>query len=274
MLRPRLVAAAIALATFAAPAPAGEPYRDRDHQFRLTMPDRWDTTNPSAVTALSSNVLKYAGQNINYTACFVQRGKTSTDLPRILVQWLEWPEPPPNYEVLHEGLSRELAGAARQAESNLPVKLNGLEIGGHYLDREKNRVVIRMRVGVPGVGTVEAVSYGMLGQKGTAILHCYALRDKFEATLPLFVRVADSFRYDDGWAYKPDPNARPGAGSSFSFGLSGSSGSSEPSWSSDSSDSSFNWDGASNGGVRGGMIGGVIGIFAVAGRWLRRRGLR
>jgi hypothetical protein len=274
MLRPRLVAAAIALVAFAASAPAGEPYRDRDHQFRLTMPDRWDTTNPSAVTALSSAVFKYTSQSINYTACFVQRGRTSTDLPRILVQWLDWPEAPPNYEAIHEGLSRELAGAARQAESNLPVKLNGLEVGGHYVDREKNRVVIRMRVGVPGVGTVEAVSYGMLGRKGTAILHCYALRDKFETSLPLFVRVADSFRFDDGCAYKPDPDAPPGAGSSFSFGLSGPAGPSDSSGSSDSAESSFNWDGATNGGVRGGVIGGVIGVFALAGRLLRRRALR
>jgi hypothetical protein len=208
MRRPLLAATATTLIALAAPpAPAGETFRDDAHGFAVEVPPRWDSTSAAAVAGLSVAVQKATKHSINYLACFVPAGRTASDLPRILVQWQSWPEPPPSYEALNEFLAREMPGVLKKTESSLPIKLQSLESGGHFIDRAKNRLVLRMRASVLGVGTVEAVSFGMLGQKGTAFLHCYASRDQFEKTLPLFEQFADTFHFDAGQEYKPDPNA-------------------------------------------------------------------
>jgi hypothetical protein len=208
MRRPRLAGLAAALILLGtAPAPAAEPYRDRDHGYTVQLPPRWEPVSAELVGGLSVAVQKLTHQSINYVACFVPRGKTSTDLPRILVQWQPWPEPPPSYEAVDEVLGRELPGAMKKVESSLPIKVEGLEAGSHYIDRAKNRLVMRLRASVPGVGTVEGVSFGMFGKKGMVLLHCYNRRERFGATLPLFEQFADTFHFDPGLEYKPDPNA-------------------------------------------------------------------
>src|SRR5439155_26129986 len=100
-------------------------------QFRVEIPDRWDSTSASAVAALNGAVMKLTKQSVHFTVCFVPRGRTSSDLPRILIQWERWPEPPPNYEAIDEVLARELPAALKRTESSLPIKLQALEAGGH-----------------------------------------------------------------------------------------------------------------------------------------------
>src|SRR5438477_131331 len=86
MRSPRL--AAIAVVAFGASyVPAADIHRDASNGFRVQVPDRWDSTSTTAVAALNSAVMRFMHQSINYTACFVPRGHTSTDLPRILIQW-------------------------------------------------------------------------------------------------------------------------------------------------------------------------------------------
>lgn len=266
MLRPRFVVIAIALSAFvASPALAGDTHRDRDREFRVQIPDGWDTTTATAVATLNDAVMKITKQSIHYSVCFVPRGRTSSDLPRILIQWQSWPEPPPSYEAIDEVLARELPGALKKSESLLPVKLQTLEAGGHFIDQAKNRIVLRLRASVPGDGMIDAVSFGMLGRRGTALLHCYARYDKFEAMLPVFERFANSFRFDPGLAYKPNLNATPGK--EWAFGPGSNSNSAA------ASGGGVNWDGFMNGGMRGAMIGGAIGGVIAAANWLRKKAI-
>src|SRR5439155_1815076 len=138
-----------------------------------------------------------------YIAGFIPLGRTTSDLPRILIQYQRWPEEPVCYEQLEAALQDGLPSAMKKVEDSLPLKLQSLGENMFYLDRTKNRMVIRLRAEVPGTGTVDGISFGMLGKSGAVLLHCYARKEKFTSTLPLFERFADSFKFDKGKEFVP-----------------------------------------------------------------------
>jgi hypothetical protein len=240
----------VVLLTANPPVRAGERYRDNTCGYSVEIPPRWEEVRAGVVGTLSATASRLAKQPVNYVAAFVPRGKTTTDLPRILVQSQAWPEPPASYEQLETVLRDAMPGALKEAKSALPKELGSLEVGGYYLDREKNRFVMKMRAAVPGVGTVDGISFGMLGRKGMIMLHCYHRQDKFAAALPLYEAFADSFQFDPGLEFKPDPSA-PAGPTGHGKGV--------------------NWARGMNGGLIGGLVGGAAGALIAGLAWLFRR---
>ena len=130
MVRTRLGAIGLALVWLAPAAQAGEKYRDAAHGYRVELPDRWSSVPPGVVGQLNTFVAQATKQSVTYVACFVPPGRTSSDFPKVLVQWLPWPGPPASYEQIEEALRAEVPGAMKKVEADLPVKLHELESGG------------------------------------------------------------------------------------------------------------------------------------------------
>jgi hypothetical protein len=233
---------------------AGEKYRNEEHGFTVELPDRWVSVSPTVVTQINSVIERFLNANISYLTCFVPAGRTSSELPRIFVQFQPWDGGIPTYEALEEDLKTELDKAVGKVKKEAGIPLHSLNLGDVILDRKENRLQMRMQAIVPGEGSVHALSIGMMGKSGVVFLHCYARADKFARTVPLFEVFADSFRYDEGRAYDPaeatvTESTRSSRGSYMGFSL----------------------PGASHGGLIGALIGGGLGAVVWAVRKARRR---
>lgn len=239
-------------------AMAGEKYRNSTHGFVVEVPDRWVSVSPTVVTQINSAIARFLNADISYLACFVPAGRTSSELPRIFVQFQPWEGGVPTYEALEEDVKAELEKAVGQVKRDSGIPLSSLNIGDVVLDRQENRLYMRMQASVPGEGTVHALSIGMMGKMGVVFLHCYARADKFPRTVPLFEVFADSFRFDSGRGYDP-------AEATVTTPTRSSGNGSRSSW------NSFSLSGASKGRLIGALIGGGIGVVVWGVRKARRR---
>lgn len=240
------------VAILGSPANAGEKYHNATHGFSVELPDRWVSVSPNVVTQINSAIARFLKANVSYLACFVPAGRTSSELPRIFVQFQPWDGGVPTYEALEEDLKTDLDKAVGQVKRDSGIPLHSLNIGDVVLDRNENRLHMRMQASVPGEGTVHALSVGMMGKSGVVFLHCYAKADKFARSVPLFEVFADSFKYDSGFAYDPAEATV-----------------TTPTRSSGGTFKGFSLPGASRGGLIGALIGGGIGVVVWAAR--RRR---
>ena len=155
------------------------------------------------MSQINSAVAMFLKQKISYVACFVPLGHTSSELPRIMIQFQPWDNGIPTYEALEESLKRDVKAAIGEVKKETGLPIRSVELGQIALDRKENRIVMRMQAAVRGEGTVQALSIGMLGKSGVVFLHCYATSERFTRTVPLFEVFADSFKFAPGQAYDP-----------------------------------------------------------------------
>jgi len=255
MIRLTVFSLAIALwSMVAAPAHADEFYKNDTYGFSVEIPQRWVSVSPDVVTQINTAVAMFLQQKVTYLACLVPKGRTSQELPRILVQFQPWDGGAPTYEALEESLKRDIKDAVKEVKKEI-VPLRSLEVGDVSLDRSTNRLLMRMQASVAGDGTVQGLSVGMLGKDGIIFLHCYAKQDKFARSMALFEVFADSFQFVKGKEYNP-------ADATVT---------SIPHGERKRNSGSFSWLGASRGGMTGAIIGGSVGAIAMALRSLRRR---
>jgi hypothetical protein len=235
---------------------ADERYVDKAHGFSVELPSRWVSVSPDVITQLNTAIARFLRQNISYLTCFVPKGRTSAELPRVLIQFQPWDAGVPTFEALEEGLQQELPSAINKVREDSSLPLRSLELGEFNLDRREKRILMRMQASVPGEGVVHGLSIGMLGKQGVVFLHCYAKEDKFTRTVPVFEVMADSFRFDAGKAYDPAEATVTSIPKRSSERRSG-----------------FSWLSSARGGFIGAIVGGGIGAIALVARVLRRRTL-
>lgn len=256
MFRNTLGAAAVVAAVIQlGSAQAGEQFADKTRGYTVELPERWVSVSPNVVTQINHAVALFVKQNISYQGCFVPSGHTSSELPRILIQFQPWDGEIPDYDSLEQKLKSEMPAALTKVKKDAGAPLRSLEVGDVALDRKANRLMMRMQASAPGDGVIQGLSVGMLGRDGIVFLHCYARQDRFARTVPLFEVFADSFRFEPGRAYEPSM-----ATVTASSGRSGGR-SSLPSWL-----GSFR-----NRTTIGAIIGAGIGMVAMASRYRRRR---
>src|SRR5437764_1401012 len=87
---------------------------------------------------------------------------------------LFWRTAGASYEEIAERLSREIHASVKEAEGAFPDLVKSTSVGSATLDRAHNRLLIRMKMDVGPIGTVQALSVGHLGSEGIVFLHCYA----------------------------------------------------------------------------------------------------
>jgi len=248
-----LISIVVLMALIAEPAQAGDQYKNDVHGFSVEIPDRFVSVSPNVMSQINSAVAMFLKQKVSYVACFVPLGHTSSELPRIMIQFQPWDNGEPTYEALEESLKRDVKAAIGEVKKETGLPIRSVELGQIALDRKENRIVMRMQAAVRGEGTVQALSIGMLGKSGVVFLHCYATSERFARTVPLFEVFADSFKFAPGQAYDPAEATVTSIPRQ------------------ESSRSGFSWFGASRGGLYGGLIGGGIGVLALVARVWRRR---
>jgi hypothetical protein len=96
-------------------------------------------------------------------------------------------------------------GAANRAAKQLVEE--GSKVAGEFLgvDRDSNRFVLQISGEFTDIGKVSGRTYRMFGNRGFVCLIYNAAEDQFPKYLPIFERVANSFRFDDGYKYTDSP---------------------------------------------------------------------
>src|SRR4051812_9368432 len=90
------------MALIAAPARAGDQYKNDMHGFSVEIPDRFVSVSPNVMAQINTAVAMFLKQKVSYLACFVPLGHTSAELPRIMIQFQPWDNGIPTYEALEE----------------------------------------------------------------------------------------------------------------------------------------------------------------------------
>jgi hypothetical protein len=187
----------------AASLPA-EEYRDPERHFSFTLPADWQPM-PTLQLDLMNRFAASQSQlgNVHYDAGYQQSEQRERLTPYLLVQWFAADFRGRTYDQIEDGLSRELKTTLKKVEGALDAYVKDIGSEGAFLDRGRNRLILRFKMTNPGVGTIRGHTVGHIGQKGILYIHCYALDDEFDALVPTFNQINDSFRYEPGFEFVP-----------------------------------------------------------------------
>jgi hypothetical protein len=201
-------AAAIVCFHWGAPAPA-EEYRDGVRHCSFTLPTGWGEMPPDALAAINKFAKKrLPGKDIKYDHAFMRIGDKPGSYPYVLMQTQPVPTGGATYDDIEKEL-KSLGASVRRAEGALSDLSKGISVGEATLDRTHNRVTVRMEMDVSGVGKVQEMGFGFIGAKEIVFLHCYDLDADFERRVPVFVGLADSFKFNPGFDFTPAPSRAP-----------------------------------------------------------------
>jgi hypothetical protein len=200
----------------AAPQPGGKPavpaelpprtYINGHQHFSFVLPDSWVEMQPKELEQAHAFLKQHlSGLKIEYDTGLRQRGARPWSYPYVLIQITPMPPGEVSYEEVEEHLRDDLPGALKQVTGTLGDMIRNTAINSAVLDRDRNLILIRMQMDVPGFGSIHGVSFSYLGKKSVIGLHCYALGDDFERLLPTFTEMSKSFKFDEGFTFHPAP---------------------------------------------------------------------
>ncbi len=177
----------------------GIEHRDPRRHFILQIPEGWIPLPPE--------VLGFANEmgaraKVRYDTGFQSESQPFGQGPYLLIQIDPAIPNGMSYEQIEAQLRKSAPDAVRQAKGAMGDFVKTANLGTWTLDRANNRVVTRAELSGVNGKHVQGVSYTMFGKAGTVSVHCYADKETFEASLPLFNRIADSFHFDPGYELK------------------------------------------------------------------------
>ncbi len=198
------IGCAIAFA-FAVPVLGQERFHDDWHHWSLVVPEGWSVVDADAVAEARAVTQETLGTDplFTYVAGFSTDSSGSLVYPYALVQV----SPPADlsrvpWDVLESSLMQGLQ-SVDSAKDRLAGVVDDIAVAPTQVDRAKRRIMHRMSMQVPGVGTVHAALAAMIGRAGVVQLNFYAPEPGFSEALPAFMRMADSFEFDAGYWYHP-----------------------------------------------------------------------
>ncbi len=225
---------------------AADEYRNDSRHCAFEYPDTWCPITKDALAKMNALAnQRPSGPKVQYVTGFQRRGQPPLSPPYILVQPVPTPKDSASYEEIEKSLAREFKTELKKvmSDANHPLSavLKDVSTGTPVLDRATNRIILRIDANVPGVGKMQGLSVGFIGSQDIVFLHCYALDSEFDKYLPVFQGLFDTFKFDNGYEFKPGP------GSSSILGNAG------------------------GGAIRGGLIGGIIGGLVALPVWLMQK---
>jgi hypothetical protein len=190
-----------------APKPVDEPpaerFRDATHHFSFEIPVGWRAMSNAELETINNLVQqRMPVKAIRYAAGFCPRTRKTT-YPYILVQTQVVEAAKMSYEDIEAALSRETAGALQEAQGVFADVLRNLVADKPVLDRERNRIALRMKLDIPAVGKVQSLSVTHIGNKSLVSLHAYARDEHFGDYVLTFAQVNDTFAFEQGFGYNP-----------------------------------------------------------------------
>jgi hypothetical protein len=186
---------------------ATEPWSDAESQFTLELPDGWRPLTPAELQRVHDAIPEPARSQVRYSAGFKPVVGASSGYPYVLVQPTPFRAENPTWDDIEAALASEtVEKKITEMEGTLGSLLKGATHDATALDRTRSVYVTRMSLDLAGKGVVEALSVGHLGKGRIVQLHAYALRDEFDATLPVFEQLNESFRWDAGHEFHPGPS--------------------------------------------------------------------
>ncbi len=162
------------------------------------MPTGWGEMPPDALATINNFARqRIHDKNLKYDHAFMRIGEKPGTCPYVLVQSLPTPPGEATYDDIERSL-RSFGSGVKQVQGSFADVARGMSIGDVRLDRANNRVTARVEMEVSGVGKVQGISFGFIGSKHIVFLHCYDHEDDFERRVPLFLKVADTFKFEPG----------------------------------------------------------------------------
>lgn len=125
-----------------------------------------------------------------------------------VVQRVPGPPSGSTYEDIEKSFGAGSSVAQSKSDAGLRDAFSTIDFSAPLLDRERNRILIKLKtVGTDGKENL-GFSEGAIGKSGIILIHCYAPTDLAPASMPDFRNIWSGFRFDPDRAYAP-----PGASS-------------------------------------------------------------
>jgi hypothetical protein len=210
----------------AAPDPAAnrpiehviDKHFDHENHFSLTVPQGWQRMGRKEMDMIRDFVRQRGmADMVRYEAGFRPNGSSMGSFPYILVQVFPVQTQGLTYQEIQDKLNMGIDEPLKVVEEKLPELVRDLTAGKPMLDKSHNRIVIRLSSDVAGVGKAEAISMCHLGKECVVGIHCYAKADGFDARLPAFMDINNSFFFDDGYEFVATKKSTSDASSGMIF---------------------------------------------------------
>lgn len=202
-MMPRSIFATALVIALAVSQALGETFRDDARHFQVDLPMGWSVMSPQELGEFNANARQsMPNQKIEYIAGFRLAKSAPGTYPYVLVQLLPGKVRGATYEDLERSLAKEV-GNIKSVESTLGDQVKNMNVGDVFLERSRNRIVMRISMDVNGVGRVLVHSVGHIGADHLVLLHGYASERSFEEFLPTAHAFAESFRFDSGHTFVP-----------------------------------------------------------------------
>jgi hypothetical protein len=179
-----------------------ETFSDKDHHFSVDLPPGWTVMSDSELSRINSFAGSRMLGQISYVQGFRRRGSAPGTFPYALVQF-QAGAMNASYEEIESSIARDLPGAVKKAEGSFSDLTKNVSLGNAVLDRSNNRIIIRMKMDLPGIGAAQVMSVGHISSEGIVFVHSYAKDDNFSSYLKTFTDMNDSFEYDKGYTLTP-----------------------------------------------------------------------
>ncbi|HJT78453.1 MAG TPA: hypothetical protein VJ739_14715, partial [Gemmataceae bacterium] len=194
------------------PAPRAEvepklnAYHDAANHYTFLIPTGWRAMSEKELDRLHQFVAgRMGGMDLHYEGGLRRVSGPAWSYPYVLLQVQPMPAHGLSFDELERDLKNVLPVALEKATGELGDLARNASVGSAVLDRDRKIVVLRMKMDVAGVGTVQGLSVMHLGSDAMVSLHCYAQDGDFEHYLRLFTDMNNSFQFDDGYDFKPAP---------------------------------------------------------------------
>jgi len=168
-----------------------EEYRNLAQHFTVQLPPGWREATPESVAELNELAKR---MNTSFERAFQPIGQASGACPYALVQFI--PGTFSTYEEIEQELSKNAQGGVRYAEWKLADIFKNQPLNSVVIDRKKNRAFSVVEITRPDGRRSRGVGYTMFGKDGFVSLLCCSYDEEFDANLPTFHAMADSFRFD------------------------------------------------------------------------------
>jgi hypothetical protein len=208
-----LAAAVLAMAVYADQA-AGTDFHSTSAGFTVTVPDDWvqipdrDFRYGADLIATQSN-----SNPIHWLTAYQQKNIDWFRFPFLMVGAMPYGENvEPNQRQIAQSIKNLLGLDMYQFMKDRHTKvfskivLNA-SVDSADWDDAQHAIHVVNRSNIATWGLVKSYTSVCFGKKGLIVIACGDTDDQFDARLPMFRKVCDSFRFDPGFAYDPSLSA-------------------------------------------------------------------
>jgi hypothetical protein len=193
------------------PRPADEPpthhpretYRDTEHHFSFDIPQRWGKMSRTELDKIDEVLRQRGLTQVRYETGFRPLGSALGSYPYILLQVQSLKTAGVSYAEIQRTLNLGLDGPMKTVQGAFSDIVRGAPTGTAVLDRDRDRIIIRLQMDVGYLGKIDGVSVSHLGSDAVVSLHSYATQSTFASNLPVFTDMDTSFEFDDGYRFVP-----------------------------------------------------------------------